>query len=194
MREGPRIRGLPVFGFAVAGLLLGHALSYAIAIPDPHHRDLVLERTGHGYLPLFAEAALILLVAGVAAMVARALGGRGPERTERSTGLAGLLICVQVSAFVGQEVLERVVAGMPLGDLAQDHLLSIGLLVQVVVALCAAGLLRVLSRGSSRIAEVLGAHVDPPRPARGGVVPVATTRLAGSLLASAANVRGPPPA
>ena len=76
MREGPRIRGLPVFGFAVAGLVLGHALSYAIAIPDPNHRDLILERTGHGYLPLFAEAALILLLAGVAAVVARGLGGR----------------------------------------------------------------------------------------------------------------------
>ena len=194
MREGPRIRGLPVFGFAVAGLLIGHALSYAIAIPDPYHRDLVLERTGHGYLPLFAQAGLILLLAGVAAVVARALAGGRTERTDRFGNLVGLLICVQVSAFVGQEVLERVVAGVPLADLGQDHLLSIGLLVQVVVAVCAAGLLRILSRASSRIAEVVRERVDPPRPARGTVVPVASTRRAGSLLVSAANVRGPPPA
>ncbi|MCI0637071.1 MAG: hypothetical protein L0206_24610 [Actinobacteria bacterium] len=194
MREGPRIRGLPVFGFAVAGLLIGHALSYAIAIPDPYHRDLVLERTGHGYLSLFGEAALILLLAGVAALVARALGGGRPERTDRFGNLAGLLVCIQVSAFAGQEVLERVLTGVPLGVLAHDHLLSIGLLVQVAVALCAAGLLRLLARASSRIADVVRPRVDPPRAGRGSVVPVSSTRPARLLLASAANVRGPPPA
>lgn len=194
MREGPRIRGLPVFGFAVAGLLLGHALSYAIAIPDPHHRDLVLERTGHGYLPLFAEAALMLLLAGLAALVVRALGGGRPGRTERFAGLARLLICVQVSAFVGQEVLERVVAGVPVGDLARDHLLSIGLLVQVAVAICAAGLMRLLARTSSRLVDAVRPRVDPPRPGDGAAVPVVSTRPARLLLASAANVRGPPPA
>ncbi len=194
MREGPRIRGLPVFGFAVAGLLLGHALSYAIAIPDPYHRDLVLDRTGHGYLPLFAEAALILLFAGVAAAVTRALAGRRSERTDRFAALAGLLVCVQVSAFVGQEVLERVVAGVPLGDLAHDHLLSIGLVVQVVVAIGAAGLLRLLARTSSRLADVVRSRVEHPRPEHVTVVPVTSRRPVRLLLVSAANVRGPPPA
>jgi hypothetical protein len=194
MREGPRIRGLPVFGFAVAGLLIGHALSYTIAIPDPYHRDLVLERTGHAYLPHFAEAALILLLAGVAAIVARALAGGRPERTERLARLAGLLVCVQMSAFVGQEVLERVVAGVPLGDLAHDHLLSIGLLVQVAVALFAAVLLRLLARTSSRVAVAVRLCTDPPRHERGIVVPVVSMRPARLLLVSAANVRGPPPA
>ena len=194
MREGSRIRGLPVFGFAVAGLVLGHALSYAIAIPDPNHRDLILDRTGHGYLPLFAEAALILLLAGGAAVVARGLGGGRPERADRFAGLAGLLMCIQVSAFVGQEVLERVVAGAPLGDLAHGHLLSIGLVVQIAVALCAAGLLRLLARASSRIADVVRERVDPPRSERGSVVGVSRTRPARLLLVSAANVRGPPPA
>ncbi len=194
MREGPRIRGLPVFGFAVAGLLLGHALSYAIAIPDPYHRDLVLDRTGHGYLPLLAEAALILLLAGVAAAVARALSDRRSERTDRFVGLAGLLACVQVSAFVGQEVLERVVAGVSLGDLAHDHLLSIGSVVQVVVAIGAAGLLRLLARTSSRLADVVRSRVEQPRPEHATVLPVVSIRPARLLLVSAANVRGPPPA
>ena len=192
MRERAKLRGLPVFGFGVAGLLIGHAISYAIAIPDPHHRDLVLERTGHGYLPLFGEAALILLLAGVAAVVARALAGGRPERAGRFAGLAALLICVQVSAFVGQEVLERLVAGVPLGDLAQDHLLSIGLLVQVGVAVCAAGLLRLLARTSSRIADVVRPRADPSRRERGTVVPVVSMRLPRLLLVSAANARGPP--
>ena len=33
VREGPRLRGLPAFGAAAAGLVLGHALAYLIAIP-----------------------------------------------------------------------------------------------------------------------------------------------------------------
>jgi hypothetical protein len=193
MREGPRIRGLPVFGFAVAGLLIGHAFSYAIAIPDPYHRDLVLERTGHGYLPLFAEAALILLLAGVAAVFARALGVAAAERTDRFGSIAGLLTCIQVSAFAGQEVLERVLAGVPVGDLAHDHLLSIGLLMQVGVAVCAAALLRLLARTSSRIAAFVRPRADPPRHERGTVEPNGVAQPARLLLVSAANVRGPPP-
>lgn len=192
MREGPRLRGLPVFGFAVAGLLIGHALSYAIAVPDPYHRTLVLERTGHGYLPLFAEAALILALAGIAAAVARALATTRRGVTECFTDLARLLIGVQLAAFVGQEVLERLIAGAPLGGLAHDHLLSIGLLVQVGVAICAAGLLRVLGRASSRLVAVVRPRVDPPRSERGTTAPVVRARPARLLFASAANVRGPP--
>jgi hypothetical protein len=51
VREGPRLRGFPIFGTAAAGLVLGHALAYLIAIPDPHQRVFALQRTGHAYLP-----------------------------------------------------------------------------------------------------------------------------------------------
>jgi len=60
VREAPRLRGLPTFGLAMAGLVLGHVLAYLIAVPDPHHRAFVLQQTGHEYLPAMAEAALVL--------------------------------------------------------------------------------------------------------------------------------------
>ena len=41
----------------MAGLVLGHVLAYLIAVPDPHHRAFVLQRTGHEYLPAMAEEA-----------------------------------------------------------------------------------------------------------------------------------------
>ena len=63
----------------MAGLVVGHVLAYLIAVPDPHHRAFVLQRTGHEYLPAVAEAALVLALAGMAAVVIRALapGPRG---------------------------------------------------------------------------------------------------------------------
>ena len=152
-----RTRGLPVFAFALGGLLLGHAIAYLVAVPDPHHRDLALARTGHAYLPAAAELALVLLLAGVAALVVRAWtpGGR-----ERSPGWpAATLALVQVGAFVGQEVLERVAAGAPLASLVREPILAAGVAIQVLVALVAAAVLRWLALAAVRLAE------RPARPA-----------------------------
>jgi hypothetical protein len=105
-----------VFGFGVAGLLLGHAVSYLLAIPDPYHRDLALRDSGHGYLPELNEAAVILLLAGTATVGVRAWSRRRTDRPERFRPLVILLAAVQTGAFCGQEVLERLVAGRPLGS------------------------------------------------------------------------------
>ena len=78
----PGLHGLPVFGSAAAGLLLGHALSYMLAIPDPYHRDVLLTRTGHGYLPAAAQATMILILAAAAADPrAGVVQPRSPGRT-----------------------------------------------------------------------------------------------------------------
>ena len=63
---------MPLFAFAVGGLLIGHAIAYLVAVPDPYHRDLVLQRTGHGYLPTFAELALVAVLAAAASVIGRA--------------------------------------------------------------------------------------------------------------------------
>ena len=113
VREEPRLRGLPTFGLAMAGLVLGHVLAYLIAVPDPHHRAFVLQRTGHEYLPAMAEAALVLALAGMAAVVIRAFAPGPRGGSERFSRLAGRLGLVQVLAFGGLEVVERIVAGAP---------------------------------------------------------------------------------
>lgn len=188
-----RLRGMPVFGFAVAGLLLGHAISYLLTFPDPYHRDLVLQATGHDYLPLAVEAGLVLLLAGVAALLTRAWSGRGGDEPEGFASLAGTLALAQVGAFVGQEIIERLVTGSPLGGLAHDHVLSVGVVVQIAVALLGAAVLRWLAGASARIAHaVASARVAIPRQALVAAIPVGVNDHPGLVVASDPNVRAPP--
>jgi hypothetical protein len=153
-----------VFGTALAGLMLGHTISYLIAVPDPHQRQFVLERTGHGYMPELTQVVLMVLVAAVASIVARAFrhqeGG-----AETFPSLARTLGAVQATAFVGQEILERLVAHAPLHTLGHDRLLLTGVLVQVVVAVVAARLLLWISGASARLAAVESFRSALPRPA-----------------------------
>lgn len=160
-RPGPCL----LFAFALAGLVLGHALSYLIAVPEPFHRDLVLQRSGHGYLPTLIEVTLVLLLAGTASLVGRALR-RGPGGEPGLATLVTHLAALQVAAFGGQEVLERLFARVPLSHLGRDDVLLIGLVTQVGVAFVGAVLLRWLVRASNRVPELARAHlVVPPRPA-----------------------------
>jgi hypothetical protein len=194
-REPSRLRGLPTFGFATAGLLVGHALSYLVAIPDPHHRDLLLDRTGHDYLPAATEAAIIVALAGVAALLVRAWSARGAAAGERLAPLAATLAVVQVAAFVGQEVLERLLAGVPLAELAHDSVLPVGVVVQVTVALAGAALLRWLSGTSARIVRaVLSRRAATARPALVCIGPPAPDRPVPRVPRCVRSVRAPPSA
>jgi hypothetical protein len=150
----------------MAGLMLGHTLSYLIAVPDPHQRRFVLEQTGHGYMPALTQVTLMVAVAAVAALVARAFGRRA-DHTETFPALARTLVVIQVCAFVGQEGLERLVAHVPLHTLAHDHVLATGVLIQVGLALVAAKILLWVARTASRFAQTT-APLRPslPRPGR----------------------------
>jgi len=191
VREGPRLRGFPIFGTAAAGLVLGHALAYLIAIPDPHQRAFALQRTGHAYLPALDQAVLMLLVAGMAAVVVRAFAHSG-DRTERFGRLATVLVVTQTCAFAAQEVLERLVSHAPLGGLAHDHILVTGIAVQVVVAIVAAAILWLLARTATRLAAVVWARASLPRVRVVFALPVTARRPHAPLFATAGSVRAPP--
>ena len=191
MREGPRLRGFPIFGTAAAGLVLGHALAYLIAIPDPHQRAFALQRTGHAYLPAVDQAVLMLVVAGMAAVVVRAFAHTG-DRTERFGRLARVLVVAQTSAFAAQEVLERLVSRAPLGGLAHDHILVTGIAVQVVVAVVAASILWLVARTATRLAAVVAARTRLPRIRVVFALPVTARRPHAPLFATASSVRAPP--
>jgi hypothetical protein len=176
----------------MAGLVLGHVLAYLIAVPDPHHRAFVLQQTGHEYLPAMAEAALVLALAGIAAVVIGAFAPEPRGGSEALWRLAGRLALVQVLAFGGQEVVERIVAGAPLRHLASDHILVIGMAVQVVVAVAAAAFLRWLARTSTRLAETISLRAPLPR--AGAVMALASSSWSPGTSASGSvgNVRAPP--
>jgi hypothetical protein len=109
--------------------------------------------------------------------------------------LVAALATVQVTAFVGQEVVERLVSRVPLGTLGHDHLLAIGIGVQLVVALVGAAGLWWLARLSARIVEtVRGARMQRPRPALASATPSAADLPRAGVVRSPRSVRGPPSA
>jgi hypothetical protein len=181
-----------VFGAAAAGLVLGHALAYLIAIPDPHERAFALQQAGHAYLPALDQAALMLAIAGVVAVVVRAFARRRDRATERFGRLATLLVVVQTSAFAGQEVLERLVSNAPLGDLLHDRILVTGMIVQVLVAIVAAAVLWLLARTSSRLAATSVIRVRLPRDHSVLALTVTPVRPHALLFATACSIRAPP--
>jgi len=191
VREGPRLRGFPIFGTAAAGLVLGHALAYLIAIPDPHQRAFALQRTGHAYIPALDQAVLMLLVAGMAAVVVRAFARAG-DRTEGFGQLATILVVAQTCAFAAQEVLERLISRAPLGGLAHDHILVTGIAVQIVVAIVAASILWLFARTATRLATVVAARASLPRVRVVFALPVTARRPHAPLFATAGSVRAPP--
>lgn len=158
-----RLRRTAVFAFAIAGLVLGHALAYVLAIPDPHHRDLVLARTGHDYLPAAAQLALILAFAGAAAAATGGILSRRDAGSDRWLTLAVRLAIVQASAFACQEVVERIATGAPLAGLVDQHLLVAGLAAQVVVAFAGSAVLRWIARSAARLANARLTRLPIPR-------------------------------
>ena len=151
MRETTTTRGFPVFGIAVGGLVLGHLMTYALLYPDPDHRGLVLSSSGHAYLPALAHVACVVAAAALATIVARSWGG-GDRSVRSFAGLAAALVIVQASAFVGQEILERVVSGSSLHELFAGPLLAIGVSAQGVLALIGASIATWLRRTTERLA------------------------------------------
>lgn len=187
-----RLRRTAVFAFAIAGLVLGHALAYVLAMPDPHQRDLVLARTGHDYLPAAAQVALILAFAGAAAAAIGGILSRRESAPERWMTLAVRLAVVQASAFAGQEVMERIATGAPLAGLVHQHLLVAGLAAQVVVAFAGSAVLRWIARSSARLANARWTPLPTPRLVLAFAVPASNDVLRHSDAHRSSAQRAPP--
>jgi hypothetical protein len=180
-------------GLAVGGVLLGHAISYAVVAPHAHDRAEVLASTGHAYLGFANDVGLVLGLAGLAMVflerLTRAPGGRPVGFAEVATRL----LAFQMAAFGGMEVLERLSAGVSPLDLLHGGVLPVGLAVQALVALATALTIRWLLRAAERFAAVLATAAPLPTPTTGGVVlvpPAPTPARGGGLPFS---IRGPPP-
>lgn len=180
-----------MFGIGVAGIAIGHWLSYLVAVPDPHARFDLLERTGHSYLPFAVQAALIACLAGIGTIFVRHLHGR---RDEGAPGLGSLfrrLVLMQITLFSAIEIVERVAAGAPLGEILQDNLFVIGLAVQVIVSGLGAVVLRWLHRAARQIADAFSTRQDP-RLSRTGFLLPASTPPPVPALCGGTGIRGPP--
>jgi hypothetical protein len=145
----PGTRPLTVLGLALGGVVAGHALTYLVIRPDARQRTDLLAATGHSYLhPVAGVLLTCAAVALVAFVIGRLIEGRSSSRR-----LSRDLVTLQVAAFVGMEIAERVAAGAPLSDLAR--ILPLGIAIQVVIAIAIGALLHRLARGlESAIAAV----------------------------------------
>jgi hypothetical protein len=190
------IRRLPLAGAAVAGAAVGHSIAYLIVAPEGRTRATLLAGTGHGYLSTMAAAEIVL---GLLAVIT--FGGRhfhrGLRRQKRPPSeepwawLAARLALLQVTIFGVQEAVERAAAGHPIGDVLSDRLLSIGVLVQIVVAAGVAMLLVWLGRAAEAVGRALRWE-RLPRPVRVAIPRPRVAVRPTSRPRGARGIRAPP--
>jgi hypothetical protein len=131
-------------------------------------------------------------VLGVGALVALALRATGSVAARLDRAPIGPLVAIQVAAFLGQELLERVLAGAPLSSLVAGHVLAIGVVVQVLIATGGALLLRWLVRAAVGVSSLRpAAGLRRPGALVAVPVPVASA-IADPRLLAVPDDRGPP--
>ncbi len=194
---------LRLAGAAAAGAAVAHTLLYLVAVPDTKARAAVLAESGHGYWSWALAAALVLGAVSAAATVGGHFrrGLRREAAASWSSQAAGdplgrlvvRLAALQVGIYLVQELLERLMAGLPLASVALEQLLLLGLPVQVLVAVAVATVLVVLAHA----AEAVGRALRPPPPSSRRRLPVprpvVAVRACG-LAAGPVAIRGPPAA
>lgn len=184
-------RRLPLGGFAAAGLVLGHGLTYVLSFRDPLHREVHLADAGHRYWAAAIWIAAALAVWSLGRIVLRSLRSTTWTVPGTTGGIIVRLAALQISLFVGLEILERTASATPMDDLVHRSLLWVGLGAQLVLAIAGALLVRALARAVRFVADLvasrpaseealLRSHAPAPVPA-----PV-------PLLVSGWGVRGPP--
>lgn len=184
-----RIRTLALLAVASAGLLGGHSLTYLGLASSTSDRAGVLEASGHGYLEkaiVFSGAMALMSV--LFWLAAGALKRGLPLPRWQATALA--LGAIQVTGFAAQEVLERLIVGAPLHDLAAVLLLGVPL--QLMVAAVGALMITVLHKAGERIAGWLSPH-HPTRAGSPAQLPPSSVHFRSALLAGGLGSRGPPP-
>ena len=152
VRRLPRAPMLVIFGWAVVGLLIGHVAAYDLVYPDGHVHAPVLAASGHEWLSLL-EPSLVLGV--LIAIVAGFIGSRRSHRCREAR--FRVLAVIQVGAFLGIELLERLGHGLTVADITHeltDHGLWLVLVIGVVAQLSTAWLASAASRSIAEAAQV----------------------------------------
>ena len=146
-----------IAALALSGVAAGHSVAYYLAAPGAAQRQALLAQTGHSYWNVAVTVAVLLELAGVFAVAVRHFraGRAGTSSLQLTFGqLAGRLAAMQVAAFTALEVTERVRSGVPVGEMFHNHLLPIGVAIQLLVACAGALLLRWLARAAAAIGSL----------------------------------------
>jgi hypothetical protein len=190
MRGRRAFGGLPLFGTAAAGVVIGHWLSYQMALPDTHLRHHVLLASGHGHWLVVVKVAVAFALAGLVTLVVR-FGRRTSPTPAPYSWAIGRLALVQAVAFTSMEVVERLGIGAPVAGMFAHHLFALGLAVQLLVACAGGSLLVWISRAVRRMARAFRARPSVPAVCSPPWRPVTAQAPAGRSI-SANEIRGPP--
>jgi hypothetical protein len=154
---------------------------------DGHQRAEHLAATGHGYWPAAVWVALAAGAVAVAWTAVAGARGAGP-----ATPRFAVLARGQIGVFVALEVVERLVAGVPLADLHHGVTFPLGVFVQVATAGVLSLVLRRLHRLAGRVAACLRGR--PRRRRSPSAWPWAVRQAcAQSIVAGRVRSRAPPP-
>lgn len=191
---GSRPRRLAALaGFGSAGVLLGHWITYSIAVPTAPARDHLLAHTGHSYLRSMSE---VVVVAAVAAFLALLMP---PYRTRACRpgvlDLGARLALIQIGGFTTMEVGERVHAGVPITELGAHGIYYVGVAVQLTIAFLVGWVLASLLRRSAAASPASA----PPRLRRPAPLLLLRPGLdlrpsARGAMCGSQGLRSPPPA
>jgi hypothetical protein len=143
MPAGRLLRAGVVALIAPAGVMIGHALTYLLAVPDPAERAAVLAASGHQWWKLGAVIGPALAAAGLVVLMVAILrrppdGGR--FRRELGRWLLPRLAACQLSLFFVIETVERALSGNAFSGNLYHEIIEHGVLAQALVALVITGL------------------------------------------------------
>lgn len=161
MRRPHFLSRLDLSTAAVVGVVIGHTLSYLLAIWGADARHAVLDDTGHGYWGGAVVSAVVLGAWTVGTIAVRhysrgrdAVGGLPTRMTTVVTGLAWR----QTVAFLVLESVERLVAGASLTTMLAGQVVLVGIGVQLVVAFAIALILWALACAAQVLGHFLAAR------------------------------------
>jgi hypothetical protein len=162
---------------APAGVLIGHALTYLLAVPDPAERAVLLAVSGHGWWALGTVVGTVLATAG-AGLFLTTLLRRPPDgggfRRALSRWLWPRLAACQLGLFVVIETVERAIAGSPLSGDLYHQVVEHGAFGQLVVALAITGLCWCLTLATDLACVVI---TQEPPPHAVELIPSAPNRV-----------------
>jgi hypothetical protein len=170
---------------AAAGVVLAHAVDYALLYPDPAQRGRELAATGHSYWPAAVALAAVLGAGAVGLAVVRGARRRAVPMPSISRLAAG-----QMALFATIEVVERLGAGVSPLSLLQGPHLAVGLVLQAAVAALAVLLLSWVERAAAKAAALL--RRPSPDTRRAASWPLPLERFVEAWWAVSTSPRGPP--
>jgi hypothetical protein len=196
MTDRRAFRGVPLAGLGAAGVVIGHWLAYAVALPDPVLRAEVLAHSGHGYWVVAVQFAVALGAVGLAVSVYRGLLARRDvaPAARLFPWLATRLAVMQVGVFAVMELAERLATGDATRDVYTHPIFAIGIAIQVLVAFAGATLLVWLGRSAAAIADAVRRAAGQADARRQGIQLILHLVSVPRAIAlpGATGVRGPP--